>query len=210
MAETRNALAERSPFAAAVALARSDPGLTAIALMAVAGLAISIYLTTVHYAGVPLVCTTNGTIDCSAVTTSKYSVVPGTNLPITIPGMLWFIVSGLLAAYSLVLRQQGRREPSRLRLIQLLWGAAGLLFVLYLVYAEIVLVRHICEWCTVIHLLTLATFLVALSRFQQGDALTPAPRRAQPASPSANQTQTADRPAPRPQQRASQRPRSRR
>lgn len=210
MAGTRNALAERSPFAGAVALARSDPGLTAITLMAVAGLAISIYLTTVHYAGVALVCTNNGTIDCSAVTTSKYSVVPGTSVPITIPGMLWFVVSGGLAVYALVLRQQRRREPARLRLIQLLWGAVGLLFVLYLVYAEIVLIHRICEWCTVIHLLTLATFLVVLSRFQQGDALAPAPRRVQSATQTTNQTRAADRPAPRPQQRASQRPRSRR
>jgi Vitamin K epoxide reductase family len=77
---------------------------------------------------------------------------------------------------------RGRLEPERLRLFQLLWGAAGLLFVLYLVYCEIVLLHRLCEWCTVIHLLTLATFLVALSRWQQGQGQTPVLAR-QPAAP---------------------------
>src|SRR6185437_5059799 len=40
-------------------------------------------------------------------------------------------------------------------------------FVLYLVYAEIVLLHTLCEWCTVVHLLTFATFLLALNRWQQ-------------------------------------------
>src|SRR5262249_24227889 len=150
----------------------------AIALMAVAGLAISIYLTTVHYAGVPLVCTNAGTINCSAVTTSKYSVVPGTTLPITIPGMLWFVVSGGLAIFALARRWRQRPEPGRLRLFQLLWGGAGLAFVLYLVYAEIVLIHNICEWCTVVHVLTFFTLLVALYRFQQATVPLASPSRA--------------------------------
>ncbi|HEV8194724.1 MAG TPA: vitamin K epoxide reductase family protein [Ktedonobacterales bacterium] len=204
MAEARDTLAARSPVDGIVAFVRDEPGSVAIALMAIAGLAISIYLTTVHYAAVPLVCTNTGTLDCSAVTTSSYSVVPRTNLPITIPGMLWFIVSGGLATSALVLHRQQRPEPERLRLLQLLWGGAGLAFVLYLVYAEIVLIRHICEWCTVVHVLTLAIFLVALYRFQQAVVPAPAPRRTQAANP------TAPRPEARTPQRSPQRPRSRR
>jgi hypothetical protein len=60
------------------------------------------------------------------------------------------------------------------------------------VFAEIVLVQRICEWCTVIHLLTLASFLIALTRWQRRDepALpmpqrAPANRAAQPAAPTA-------------------------
>ena len=183
----------------------------AITVMAIAGLAISIYLTTVHYAGVPLVCNTTGVINCSAVTTSQYSVVPGTKLPITIPGMLWFVVSGGLAIYALVLRRQRRIEPERLRLMQLLWSGVGLLFVLYLVYAEIVLLHNICEWCTVVHVLTLATFLVVLYRFQQGPAVAaPAPRRAPAAAPSSHRPPAMGRQTPRAPQRSPQQPRSRR
>ena len=72
--------------------------LFAILVMAVIGLGISIYLTTVHYANAPLVCSSGGIVSCSEVTRSSYSVVPGTSWPITIPGMLWFVVSGALAA----------------------------------------------------------------------------------------------------------------
>jgi uncharacterized membrane protein len=47
------------------------------------------------------------------------------------------------------------------------WAALGVLFVLYLVFVEIVLLHQICEWCTAVHLLVLATFVVALRRLQQ-------------------------------------------
>jgi len=203
MTGTQDTLAARSPVEGALAVVREEPGLVAMTLAAVAGLAISIYLTTVHYMGAPLVCTNSGAINCSAVTTSKYSVVPATNLPITIPGMLWFVVSGGLAAYALVAQRRQRPESERLRLFQLLWGAAGMAFVLYLVYAEIVLIHNICEWCTVIHLLTLVTFLVALYRFQQARLLSLPPPRSR-ASAVAARTHGP------PRSRPPQRPRGRR
>ncbi len=147
-------------------LARQEPWTVALLVMAVVGVAIGAYLTTVHYAKVPPVCTTSNLVNCARVTSSAYSLVPGTQIPITIPGMLWFIVSGALAGVALRSVWTGTPEPPRLRLAHFLWSAAGLVFVLYLVYAEIVLLRSICEWCTVVHILTLATFLITLSRLQ--------------------------------------------
>jgi hypothetical protein len=81
--------------------------------------------------------------------------------------MIWFIVSGGLALVALLAIWRNRREPTRLRGAHLLWGIMGMAFVLYLVYAEIVLLHTLCEWCTVVHLLTFATFLLALNRWQQ-------------------------------------------
>ena len=150
-----------------LAFVARERGAVAMVAMAVAGIAIAAYLTTVHYAKIPLVCTTGGVVNCSAVTSSRFSVVPGTQLPITIPGMLWFLVSGGMAVVALAAAWRARPEPDRLRLAHLLWGAAGLLFVLYLVYDEIVQLHKICEWCTVIHVLTLLTFLIALTRWQR-------------------------------------------
>ncbi len=151
-----------------LAIARTWPGLTATALMSLVGLGISIYLTIVHYdTKVTLYCTSGGIVDCQQVTSSAWSVVPGTAIPITIPGMLWFIVSGGLAVWALAALARGGLEPARARLAQLVWAAGGLAFVLYLVFVEIALVQKICEWCTVIHLLTLATFLIALTRWQR-------------------------------------------
>jgi uncharacterized membrane protein len=171
-----------------LSLMRLDYGLAALIGMAVVGFAVSIYLTTVHYAGVAPICSTTGVVDCARVTSSQWSVVPGTQLPITIPGMLWFAVSGGLAFVLLRARARGAAEDPRARQAQLVWGALGLLTVLYLVYVEIVKLHRLCEWCTVVHLLTFASFLIILNRMQQPlAALTRAPQRssAQRAAPRA-------------------------
>jgi len=138
---------------------------------AVAGVGISIYLTTIHYAHVAPACTVTGIINCSNVLKSHFSTVPGTSVPITIPGMIWFLVSGGLAMMGLVSVWRGQDEPERLRLYQLVWAAGGMLFVLYLVYAEIVQLHNICEWCTGVHVLTLVTFILAWYRFTEDSRL---------------------------------------
>ncbi|MDE3231049.1 MAG: vitamin K epoxide reductase family protein [Chloroflexota bacterium] len=179
----------------ALALAREQAGLTALLLIALAGLGISIYLTIVHYnSKVALVCTTGGVVNCQSVTSSAWSVIPGTTIPITIPGMLWFIGLGALAGVGLWAAARGEDGPPRLRLYTLLWTAPGLLFVLYLLYAEIVLVQRICEWCTVVHLLTLAAFVIALTRWQRRDDPV-VPRHASGGAAPATEQRTPARPA---------------
>ena len=177
--------------------------LATLALAALVGFAISVYLTTVHYARVPLVCSTSGPVNCALVTSSAYSVIPFTQVPITIPGMLWFLASGGLAVYALRCAWLGRAEPPQLRLAHLALAAVGLLFVLYLVYAEIVLLRKICEWCTVVHLLTLLTFILTVLRLQEsprgaGGTFRPAPApRSQVTHGSAGARSAYQRPASR-------------
>ncbi|MBA3826033.1 MAG: vitamin K epoxide reductase family protein [Ktedonobacterales bacterium] len=140
---------------------RRMPGLAAVVVMAVIGIVISIYLTSVHYAKVPLVCSASGTIDCASVLKSPYGLVPGTQIPITFPGMLWFVVSGGIAAWVLLAAMRGTRPPTWWSGALQGWGILGLLSILYLVYAEIVKLHHICAWCTIIHTLVLATLIVA-------------------------------------------------
>ncbi len=145
----------------------SEPLLAALVAMALAGIGVSAYLTTVHYARLPLLCTSGGFVNCAQVTTSAYSVVPGTQIPITVPGLLWFVVSGILA---LVAWRSARRHgsaPAGVTLAHAIWGAAGLVAVLYLVYVEIVRLHALCEWCTSVHLLILCTFLITVYRAQQ-------------------------------------------
>ena len=181
--------------------------LAGIVGMALIGLGISIYLTVVHYTKVPLACTNTSLINCQNVVTSHYSVVPFTKIPITIPGMLWFVVSGAIAGASLWAFAQGAVESARLRQAQLLWGALGLLYVLYLVYAEIVLVRNICEWCTAVHILTLLTFLAAFYRFQHDGDPQPAP---QPAREVSSRVQSPERAPHSPQRQQAMTHRTRR
>ena len=115
-----------------------------------AGLGISIYLTAVHYAGVPLACPANGTINCEAVLSSRYAVIAGSNVPTSAAGIVWFAVSALLWT-----RRAGR--------VQLAWSALGLLAVLFLVYIEIVQLGAVCIWCTAAHVLVVVIFLIALT-----------------------------------------------
>jgi uncharacterized membrane protein len=133
----------------------------------VLGLAISAYLTTVHYANVPLACSTTGVVDCAAVTTSSYSVVPGTSIPITVPGMAWFLVSGGLALVALLRLRAHLSEPRWLQPVHLGWALAGLATVLYLVWVEAVQLHRLCEWCTGVHVLVAGSLLVALWRWQR-------------------------------------------
>jgi uncharacterized membrane protein len=140
---------------------RSQVLLLALSLL---GIAIAIYLTTVHYENIPLVCSESGLVNCTRVLSSPFSVVPGTSLPITIPGLGWCVVSaafaiaGLFAATGLWQR--------RIRVAQFAWALAGLLAVLYLVYVEIVRLHTICAWCTALHVLILLMFLITLVQLQ--------------------------------------------
>ncbi len=133
-------------------------------VLSLLGVGITIYLTSVHYENVPLVCSESGLINCARVISSSYSVVPGTTLPITIPGFGWcitsasFAIAGLFATKGLWQR--------RIRLAQFAWALSGLLVVLYLVYAEIVRLHTICAWCTALHVLILLMFLITLVQLQ--------------------------------------------
>jgi uncharacterized membrane protein len=135
--------------------------------VAVIGLGVSVYLTTLHYAGAAPLCTTGGFVNCEGVLKSQYSFVPGTSIPVTVPGMLWFIVSGALAAISLRCSRGGIAEPRWLRPGHAIWAGLGLVSVLYFVWAELVKLRELCEWCTSVHILVFLSLLVALARLQR-------------------------------------------
>lgn len=136
-------------------------------LLSLGGAGIAIYLTGVHYEHVPLVCSTSGLIDCARVLSSPYSVIPGTTIPITIPGLGWCIVAAALAVIGWRMK-----APQRwLSVGQLLWSLVGMLTALYLVYVEIVRLHTICAWCTALHVLILVMFLITLVRLQQTEEL---------------------------------------
>jgi uncharacterized membrane protein len=128
---------------------------------ATVGVGIAVYLTVAHAAGATLACNTGGLVDCEAVTSSGFSVVWGSQIPITIPGIVWFAVSGLLALAAL-----SGRDPGWLAPAHAVWALGALLFVFYLVYAELVVISRICAWCTAVHVLVLLTFVLALRRLQ--------------------------------------------
>src|SRR5215471_4533398 len=136
-------------------------------MLSLVGAVIAIYLTAVHYENAPLLCSTRGLIDCSRVLSSPYSVVPGTSVPITVPGLFWCAVSAALAIVGLrLLRPQVQH---RIQLAQFAWSLLGMLTVLYLVYVELVLLHTICAWCTGLHVVILITFLTTIVLVQRSE-----------------------------------------
>jgi uncharacterized membrane protein len=123
-------------------------------VLTVAGLAVSIYLTVAHFASpAVLICSSNGAINCEKVTTSAESYVLG--IPVAILGVVFF--AAMVALNTPAAWRSGTTT--------LTWGrfgfaAVGLLFVVYLVSAELVVLHAICLWCTAVHVLTGALFLV--------------------------------------------------
>jgi uncharacterized membrane protein len=143
---------------------RCSGGQVVLVILACLSLAISIYLTIVHYnSSVQLVCSASGLIDCENVLTSKYSVVPGTTIPVSIPGILWSVVALVLPLAALKFGPELRVA----RIAEFGWGIFGLLTVLYLVYAEIVQIHKLCAWCTGVHFIVLFYLLLAVFLLQE-------------------------------------------
>jgi len=124
---------------------------TLAVLAGLAGLAISIYLTVVHYSTIPLACPASGVVNCEQVLSSRYAVIGDTGVPTSAAGIVWFVVSAGLALL-------------RRRRAQLAWSSIGLATVLFLVYVEIVQLGAVCIWCTAAHAMVLLIFLIALPR----------------------------------------------
>src|SRR6185369_9625109 len=118
--------------------------------LSVVGVAVAVYLTIEHFtASTTLACPDTGALNCLKVTTSEQSAVFG--VPVAVLGLVYFVV--MLAASLPVLwasRQAG------IRYARLAFTAIGVLFVFYLVFAELFTLKAICLWCTAVHVLAVA------------------------------------------------------
>lgn len=120
--------------------------------VSLAGAAVSAYLTVAHYTSPSiLACSSTGLVSCEQVTTSQHSSVFG--VPVALLGLLWFL--GMAA----LVRPAAWRSDSRaLTIVRPASVAAGIVFVLYLVWAELFAIGAICLWCTVAHVLAFVLF----------------------------------------------------
>jgi len=133
--------------------ARTGTVVTSFAI-AIAGLAISIYLTIEHYtSALTLACPESATINCQKVTTSKWSHIAG--VPVAVLGLVFF-------AAMVVLFSPPAWRRAHLDQVRVAAASVGVLSALYLVWIELFKVDAICLWCTAVHICTLALFAVAL------------------------------------------------
>jgi uncharacterized membrane protein len=125
-------------------------------VLSVLGLADAAYLTIDHFTdNATLVCQANSVVNCQKVTTSAESVVFG--IPVAVLGLVFFI-----AMVALTLPRSWRPQYSLLRWARLGAVSVGVLFVAYLVASELVLIHAICEFCTGVHVITLALFVLII------------------------------------------------
>lgn len=126
------------------------------------GLAVATFLTYSHYAepktGVP-VCifgSSHGTIDCAAVLTSGWSTILG--LPVALYGAVFFVFMVVIN-----LPAMWRSESLLVARLRLAAACAGMAMVLYLVGVELLAVHKICIWCTSVHILQFALFMLVIT-----------------------------------------------
>lgn len=110
---------------------------------AVAGLAVSVYLTVVHYADVAPICTVSK--GCEVVQASEWASVAG--VPVALLGAIGYAV---LLTLLLLPGQAPRLAAAGVAL-------TGVLFSGWLTYLEIAEIHAICQWCV-----TSAVLMVAL------------------------------------------------
>jgi uncharacterized membrane protein len=148
VAEAVRGRAARTP--AAPAVPRWVPAVTLA--LAVAGLALSIYLTIEHFSGsTSLACPETGVVNCLKVTTSAQSKVFG--IPVAVLGLAYFVA--MIPLCLPVAWRDPRPLVGRARLVA---SGAGVAFVLYLLYAELLVIGNICLWCTAVHVVTFLLF----------------------------------------------------
>ena len=126
----------------------------AIALLALAGLSIALYLW-LHKIGVigDLQC---GTGDCEYVQTSPYGALFG--VPVAFYGVVGYALILAVALAGLQPASLGRRWPTRLLAVL---AVGGFLFTLYLTYIELFVLHAICRWCVASAVVITAITIVA-------------------------------------------------
>jgi uncharacterized membrane protein len=125
-------------------------------LLALFGLGVSVYLTITHFDKVALVCSDNGTINCAKVTTSPQSVIFG--IPVAMLGLVYFVPMVLLC-----LPAAWRSGDRRVHLARLALAVVGVGMILYLLIAELFIIKAICLWCSSVHVVTFLLFVIIVT-----------------------------------------------
>lgn len=137
-------------------------GLTlAIGGLILAGIAVSGYLTYVHYADIDPVCA-GGSSGCHTVQASDYADLIG--IPVAVIGLAGYLT---LAASLLVPGERGRMLGMALALI-----GAG--FSLYLTHLELFVIDAVCQWCVASAVIMVLLAILTTVRMLRGPAPLPA------------------------------------
>jgi uncharacterized membrane protein len=125
-------------------------------LLSIFGLGVAIYLTITHFSPHALVCVSNGTFNCEKVTTSPQSEVFG--IPVAMLGLFYFV-----PMIALCLPAAWRSADKRIHLARLILSITGVGMILYLIIAELFVIKAICLWCSSVHIVTFILFVIIVT-----------------------------------------------
>jgi uncharacterized membrane protein len=122
-------------------------------LLSLLGLGLSTYLTVTHFAKQLLVCSGTGFVDCAKVTTSPQSYF--LHIPVAFLGLGTYLVMTVINS-----PWAWRARARWLHVARFVLAATSMCFVLWLVYAEFIIIKNICLYCTAVHVTTFALLIV--------------------------------------------------
>ena len=128
--------------------------LKTIMFLSVIGFIIALYLFYNHYAhpSAGSICDLGSILSCSVVNTSKFSEF--LSVPVALFGAMWFVILFFVCLELL-------KDKEHLYAGKFAWVSFGLLFVFYMVIAEIIL-KAVCIFCTFLHLIIVIIFVMSL------------------------------------------------
>ena len=98
----------------------------------------------------------NGTINCAKVTTSPQSEIFG--IPVAMLGLFFFV-----PMIALCLPVAWRTADRRIHLARLILSIIGVGMILYLIIAELFIIKAICLWCSAVHIVTFILFVIIVT-----------------------------------------------
>jgi uncharacterized membrane protein len=128
-------------------------------LVSLLGLADATYLTYQHFSGSTAFagCAESSTVNCEAVTTSPESHVFG--VPVAVLGLAFFVFMVVVNS-----RWGWKARWPAVHWARLASVVVGIVFVLYLIWAELFRINAICLYCTGVHILTFILFALIIGR----------------------------------------------
>jgi uncharacterized membrane protein len=122
-------------------------------LLSLYGLGASIYLTITHFEPKALACVHSATFNCEKVTQSPQSEIFG--IPVAMLGLAFFVPMLVLCLPAL-----WRSSQRWIHLARLALSVTGVGMIIYLISAELFIIKAICLWCSSVHVATLALFII--------------------------------------------------
>lgn len=135
-----------------------------IAILSVAGIAVSAYLLTVHWGWWSAVCL--GVGDCEAVNTSRFSEFLG--LPVALWGIGAYVAMLLLS----IAVMRNMFAPWALRGLFAV-AALGIAFSIYLTYIELFVLYEVCPWCVLSAIIVTAIAVLAALELRDAEMYEP-------------------------------------